>query len=505
MSNSLYSMIAREIAARDKEKKKEAEFPGDKTAVTRHVVKVNGKNIPYKATAGYLKLYDEKRKLKSRIFHIAYEREDAGDKKKRPVTFAFNGGPGASSAWVHFGAMGPKRIKMTEEGFIHPPPYEYMDNEYSWLEFTDLVFIDPVGTGYSSPHEDEELGQFCGVEEDVKWIGDFIRHYISQNDRWLSPKYIAGESYGTFRAAALVSKLQLSYAMDFNGLIFISSALHYLTFAFGTGNDLPYLLFLPGYTATAWYHGKLDKELQEKELREILKEVEEWVLNEYSVALFKGDALPGEEREKIIDKLAKYTTLPKEYIDECNLRIKSSQFRKKLLRKEKQTLGVYDARLKSYDLNPTEDNIQTDASMYNIFGSCIATLHEYLKKELKYDNELLYKPLSRDVSKVWNWGSGIDGMGYINVTEETTQAMNYNKYLNVFFAHGYYDLCTPYFIAQYNKNHMGLPEELRDNVQIECYEAGHMMYVNMKSRKKLFDDLHEFYGKCEGYKEEAGS
>ncbi len=501
MSNHLYSVIARQILGKDKEKK-EDDYPGDKASVTRHVVTINGKNVPYKATAGYLKLYDEQRKLKSRIFHIAYEREDTHDKKKRPVTFAFNGGPGASSAWVHFGAMGPKRIKMTDEGFIHPPPYEYTDNEYSWLEFTDLVFIDPVGTGYSSPHGEEELGQFCGVEEDVKWIADFIRHYINKHDRWLSPKYIAGESYGTYRAAALVSKLQSSFAMDFNGIIFISSALHYLTFAFGAGNDLPYLLFLPGYTATAWYHNKLEPELQ-KDLRKTLAEVEHWVFNKYSAALFKGDALTKEEREEIIDDLARYTALPKEYIDDCNLRIASSQFRKKLLRKEKMALGVYDARLKAYDLDPVGESVVTDASMYNIFGSCVATLNEYLKKELKYENELLYKPLSRDVSKVWNWGSGIDSMGYINVTEKTTEAMNYNRFLNVFFAHGYYDLCTPYFIAQYNMNHMGLPEELRSNVQIELYEAGHMMYVNKKSRKKLFDDLNAFYGKCENYKEKV--
>ncbi|MCD4786379.1 MAG: peptidase S10 [Candidatus Eremiobacteraeota bacterium] len=483
----------------ESEREKKKEFPGDKESITHHVAQINGKPLRYKATAGYLKIKDEKQKIKTRVFYISYEKEGLKDRTKRAVTFAFNGGPGAASAWVHFGAMGPKRVKFTEEGKVCPPPYEFVNNEYSWLEFTDLVFVDPIGTGYSSPGEDEDSGQFYGVEEDIKWVGEFIRIYISRNNRWLSPKFIAGESYGTYRAAGLIATLQEKYAMDFNGVVFISSALDYLYFDFSPGNDLPYLLFLPAYTATAWYHKKLPEELR-ADLKKTLEVVEDWALSEYSQALIKGDLLSDEERDRIIGQMSQYTGLSKEYIDDSNLRVKPHRFMKQILKDTKEVVGLYDSRLKAPDIDPMSDKLKTDPSLFNIYGSCIGCLHDFLRNELKYENDLPYKPLSRDVSKNWDWASGIDGgMGYVSVTEKLVEAMNYNRYLNVFFACGYFDLCTSYFLHKYTIAHMGLDPRLKENVTYDCYEAGHMMYVHMPSRKKLFNDLSEFYKKRNSY------
>lgn len=486
------------ILAREREngkagKEKEEKFPGDERAETYHVVKIDGVPLRYKATAGYIKMKDEKMKLKTRMFYIAYEKADVKDKSTRPLTFAFNGGPGAASAWVHFGAMGPKRVKTNEMGHVLPPPYRFEDNEQTWLQFTDLVFIDPVGTGFSYYDKEEDPKQFYGVEEDFKWGGDFMRQYVTENKRWLSPKYMAGESYGTFRSVGLAHYLQNQHALDFNGLIMISSALNYLTFAFSPGNDMPYILSLPSFTAAAFYHNKLAPELQ-KDLVKTLKKAEDWTYNEYAVALLKGARLTEKERQKIIKQYAKFTALPEKFIDDSDLRVTSNGFRKTLFHDDHMVVGLYDSRLLASDIDPAGDTVKTDPSMFNIYGSCIAALNHFLSTELKYENELPYRPLSRDVGKSWNWSSGIPGgMGYVNVIDKLSEIMSYNEYLKVFMASGYYDLCTPYFTNQYTWEHMGLHERIKENFVFECYEAGHMMYVHKHSRVKLRDDIKRFF------------
>ncbi|MCE1246591.1 MAG: peptidase S10 [Firmicutes bacterium] len=491
MVSDLLKVMAMEKKKEQKENKPDNHI-NDEISTTHHVVTINGKPIRYKASTGYMQMQDETGKLKTRIFFISYEKENVEDKGKRPITFAFNGGPGASSAWVHFGAMGPKRVNSTDQGESFPPPYSFVDNELSWLDFTDLVFIDPVGTGYSRPEKDEDPKQFYGVEEDFKWGGDFIRLYITRNNRWLSPKYLAGESYGTFRAVGLVKHLQNHYAMDLNGIVFISSALNYQTFDFSHGNDLPYLLFLPAYTAAAWYHKKLAPELL-GDLEKTLQEVEDFVANEYSVALFKGDELDEKTKEEILNKLSYYTGLSREYIDDNDLRVPRHRFMRQLLRKDKLVLGMYDSRFTCADMDPAGDNPKIEASKFMLFGSYIACLNEYLRKELKYKNDLAYLPISRQVSSQWNWSSGLPGgMGYASVTETLLESITYNKYLKVFFACGYYDLCTPYSIARYLSKHTGLHGSLRQNIILKNYEAGHMMYVNKPSRLQLFNDMKEF-------------
>ena len=489
-------LLAGELTRTKEEKKKKKEMLGDKPSVTYHVIELNGKPLRYKATAGYLHMKDEHQKLKARNFFISYEMEGVKDSKERPVTFAFNGGPGAASAWVHFGAMGPKRIVTDDNGEILPPPYRYQDNLETWLEFTDLVFMDPVGTGFSWHEKDEDPKQFYGVEEDLKSGGDFIRLWVTKNKRWLSPKYVAGESYGTFRGAGLANYLQTRHALDLNGVIMISSVLNFLTFDFATGNDMPYLLFLPGYTATAHYHNKLAPELQAENLETLLGKVEQWVVNEYSVALLKGNALPEDEQRKVAEKLSYYTGLPADYVYDLNLRINRDRYLKQLLREEGYVLGPYDARLKAHDVDKGGERIHTDPSMFNIYGSCIAALNHYVNNELDYENDLPYRPLSRDVNELWNWQSGVPGgMGYIDVTEKLAQSMSYNRYLKVFVANGYYDLCTPYFLNRHTFDHLPLSRELLDNVTFKCYQGGHMMYVHKESRMKLRDDLREFFRK----------
>lgn len=477
----------------EREEKKE-KFPGDEVSITSHVVHIDGKPLKYEATTGYMKMKDEAGKIKGRIFYIAYVKADPANRTKRPLTFAFNGGPGAASPWVHFGAMGPKRVKMTDDGETKPPPsYEFIDNEETWLQYTDLVFIDPIGTGYSRHEQDEEPEQFYGVEEDFKWVGDFIRLYITRNNRWLSPKFIGGESYGTFRAVGLAHYLQSQYGMDFNGLVFISSALNYLNFIFGSGNDLPYVLFLPSYAAAAWYHKKLDKSLQ-GDLFQLLKEVEAWTVNKYSVALLKGDTLPDEERKEIAEQLSRYTSLPVDYILENNLRVPVRRFLKQLLRNEGKVLGLYDIRFTGIEVDPSGEAITNDPSKFSLFGSYVSVVNDYIRNQLNYKNDLPYAPLSRNVSRQWNWTSGIkSGMGYVNVTETLRQLMAYDKYFSVFFANGIFDLCTPYFVNGYTAGHLALPPEIRDNVVFKCYQAGHMMYIRTQSRKKLCREVGEFF------------
>ena len=458
-----------------------------KLSHTRHTITINGKVIRYNAETGYMVMKDETGKYLASIFFIAYTKEGENNPGARPVTFAFNGGPGSASLWLHMGALGPKRVLMSDEGYPLPQPFQYVDNETSWLEFTDLVFIDPVSTGYSRPAPGVDKRTFHGVREDIRSVGDFIRLYVSKNQRWLSPKFICGESYGTTRAAGLSGYLQDTYGMYLQGLVLISSIMNFHTARFAPGNDLPYPLFLPTYTAAAWYHHKLPPEYQE-DLNSTLKEVEQWALTDYWLALAKGDSLSETERNQVIDKLASYTGLSKSYIDQSNLRIEIYQFTKELLRDAKLRIGRLDNRFKGNMLDTSYDEFAEDPSYAAIYGPYAAAINNYLRQDLEYANELPYHPISEDV-RPWNWGN----QGYVNVAETLRDAINKNNYLRVMIANGHYDLATPYFATLYTVNHMNLPEALRKNIVMKYYEAGHMMYIHKESRKKLRDDAYEFY------------
>ena len=488
------------------EEKSESKELKDNIITTNHTVTISGREIQYTATAGTMVLKEESEKggegknenegekPKAQIFFVAYTLDrdesvpDAEHRQRRPVTFSFNGGPGSSSVWLHLGLLGPRRVEMGDVGNLLPPPYRLVDNEFSLLDATDLVFIDPVTTGYSRAVEGENPKQFYNFEKDISSVGDFIRLYTTRYNRWTSPKFLIGESYGTTRSAGLSGYLQDRHGMYLNGIMLISSILNFQTARFTPGNDLPYVLFLPTYTATAWYHGKLDAELQ-RDLGNTLDEVEAFAAGEYASALLKGDALPKSEHEQIVKKLARYTGLNPEYIKQTNLRVEIMRFTKELQRDIRRTTGRLDTRFTGIDRDAAGETWEFDPSLAAITGPYTATLNDYVRAELQFESDLPYEILT---SRVWPWGYDNVQNQYLNVAETLRKAMTTNPFLKVLVANGYYDLATPYFATIYTFDHMDLDESLRDNYSMTFYEAGHMMYVHMPSLEKLRDDLAAF-------------
>lgn len=452
---------------------------------TKHVAKLRSGSIEYKAQSGYIQLKDEDGNPKGNVFFIAYV---ATNRKDRPVTFAFNGGPGSASVWVNMGFMGPKRPNLTEAGDA-VYPYSYGDNPETWLDKTDLVFIDPISTGYSRAVKGEDPKQFHGFVEDVQSVADFIRLYVTKNERWNSKKYIMGESYGTPRAAGLVQYLQNRYSMYFDGVIMLSSILNMQTARFEIGNDLPYHLFLPTYTATAYYHKQLEPSLQSN-LRATLDEVEKFANNEYILALNKGTDLTEQEYDQIATKLARYTGLSKAYIKETNLRINIHKFCKELRRDEGLTVGRLDSRAIGRDYDDSGDRFEFDPAG-NTAGTFSSAMNHYIRTELKFKNELPYD-FSGGVSP-WNYNNVQNK--YLNASELLRQAMSKNPDLKVWVICGYYDLATPYHAAEYVMKHMNLRPEQKSKVSFTYYEAGHMVYMPKDCMVQLNKDADEFYKK----------
>jgi carboxypeptidase C (cathepsin A) len=481
---------------------KEKPVPGDQLVETRHSVTIAGKEIRYTVTTGTMVLKEESEKKgenggasegekpKASFFFIAYTRDDIEDRSGRAVTFSFNGGPGSSSVWLHLGVLGPRRVLMDEIGAPLPPPYRLVDNEHSLLDLTDLVFIDPVSTGYSRPVEGESAKEFHGFKKDIESIGDFIRLYTTRYGRWLSPKYLIGESYGTTRAAGLSGYLQERHGMYLNGIMLVSSVLDFQTLEFEPGNDMPYVLILPTYTATAWYHGRLAPELQ-KDLRSTLAEVEVFALGEYALALMKGAALPEGERETIVGKLARYTGLEAEYIEQCDLRVVLHRFTKSLLRDQRRTVGRLDSRFKGIDRDAAGEGPEYDPGMSDILGPYTATFNDYVRRELRFESDLPYEVLN---FRIRPWSFAEHENQYVNVAETLRKAMTINPHLRIFVGSGYFDLATPYFASDYTFNHLGLDPELQGNISASYYEAGHMMYIHLASLARMKEDLARFIG-----------
>ena len=460
----------------------------EKPVVTHHEIRIGGAPLRYTATAGYMPMKDEAGKLKANIFFMAYTKDGAGS--RRPVTFTFNGGPGSSSVWLHLGAIGPKRVVMGDDGQPLPPPYRLVDNEYSWLAFTDLVFIDPVTTGYSRPAPGEKPEQFHGVEEDIESVGEFIRLYATRYTRWASPKFLAGESYGTTRAAGLSGYLQDRYGMYLNGIVLISTILNFQTTDFAVGNDAPYMLFLPSYTATAWYHKRLPADLQSGSLAKAVAESEKFALGEYNLALTRGSTLPPAERQAILKKLARLTGLSEKFIDSNELRVPLARFTKELLRDERRTVGRLDSRFQGIDRDAGGERFDFDPSYAAIYGTYTAMINDYVRSELKYENDLPYEILTARV-RPWNYGSAQNR--YVNVADTLRGAISQNRDLKVFVAAGYYDFATPYFAAEYTFSHLGLDPSLDKNIRLEHYESGHMVYIHKPSLLKMTSDVASFY------------
>jgi carboxypeptidase C (cathepsin A) len=459
-------------------------FNKDVIYKTNHEITINGQKIAYTATVGMLIMKDDKCNPKASAFYISYSKNE-DDKRLRPISFCFNGGPGSSSVWLHMGMLGPKRADIAENGDTLPP-YKLLDNEYSLLDTTDLVFIDPVSTGFSHSIPFDNAQQFHSVEEDIKFFGEFIRLYLTKNNRWESPKFIIGESYGTTRAAGLAEHLHNKENIYINGLVLISSVLNFQSIDFTAGNDMPFLLFLPSYTATAWYHKKLAPELQEN-LVDSIDKARDFVINEYSSALFKGDLISDEEKQLVVKKLAYFTGLSQEYIQNTNLRIDMFRYAKELLRSNRRTVGRFDGRFLGIDADAVGEHTEYDPSIGAVFGAFTASLNQYLRTDLKWPFENRYSILS---NLQWDFGSTNQ---YLNVAENLRSVMTKNPFLTVFVANGYYDLATPFFATEYTFNHLGLDPSLLSHVSMKYYESGHMMYTNMESLRQLKTDLSSYY------------
>lgn len=472
--------------------------PTDVIVQTHHTATIGGRSLTYTATTGriILKSEDEKEgeKPKAAIFFVAYtldrpeEVSETAHAASRPITFSFNGGPGSSSVWLHLGVLGPRRVVLEQDGHLLPPPYQLVDNDFSLLDKTDLVFIDPVTTGFSRAVPGEKDKQFHGFKPDIESVGDFIRLYTSRYHRWGSPRFLIGESYGTTRAAGLAGYLQERHGYYLNGIMLVSVVLNFLTISFDTGNDLPYILFLPTYAATAYYHKALEPDLQ-VDLRRTLAEVEAFALGEYATALMMGDQLADERRAEIAARLARYTGLSTRYIESTNLRIDIHRFVKELLRDQRRTVGRLDSRFQGIDRDSAGEAYEYDPSYAIIQGPYTGMLNDYIRRELKFESDLPYEILS---GRVHPWAFDEHQNSYVNVGETLRKAMSINPHLRVFVANGYYDLATPYLATRYTFSHLELDPSLRNNITMTHYEAGHMMYIHDPSLAQLKTDLDTF-------------
>ncbi|MEW5939594.1 MAG: peptidase S10 [Chloroflexota bacterium] len=480
----------------EEQKKEEKPAPKDNLVETKRSITIGGKKINYTVTTGTIVLKEETpdrekesegEKPRAEIFFIAYAKDGVKDKSKRPITFSFNGGPGSSSVWLHLGVLGPRRVVQEFDGDLPRPPYQLTDNEYSLLDETDLVFIDPVSTGYSRAVEGQKPAEYHGFKKDIESVGDFIRLYATRYHRWLSPKFLIGESYGTTRAAGLSGYLFDRHGMMLNGIMLVSSVLDFATIDFAFGNDLPYIVYLPGYAATAWYHDALNT--PHKTLQNLLDEVEGFAMGEYASALLQGDTLTPEERMNIAEKLARYTGLPRQFIERSNLRVKDQHFFKELLRERGLTVGRLDSRFTGLDRSGVTESPEYDPLLTNVMGPYTAGFYDYVRSELKFESDLPYEILSEKVHP-WSFKE-FEGQA-IYVAETLRKAMTVNPHLKVFVANGYYDLGTPYFATEYTFNHLGLDASLRGNLSMAYYEAGHMMYIHLPSLEALKRDLADF-------------
>jgi carboxypeptidase C (cathepsin A) len=467
--------------------------PPPRAFVTRHSGRFSGELVAYTATAGETYLLDDKGDPKASIFSFAYVKDAATDPARRSVAFVWNGGPGSSSVWLHMGSMGPRRVVVPSDARDPgPPPYTLEDNPGALLDMTDLVFVDPVGTGWShalGKHEDKE---FWGLTADADSIAAFIETWLTRNKRWASPKYLVGESFGTTRAAAVADRLEGRAGISLNGLVLISQALDYTGSSPEPDNLIAYVTYLPTMAATAWYHGKVKD--RPASLEEFLRQARRFAVEEYAPALFKGSGLTPEERGRIRARLAHFTGLSEEYVERADLRILAPRFLKELLRAEGKAAGRIDARYVGDDIDDVAEQPEGDPSSYQIDGAFVASLNQYLAAELNVSMERPYLTSGgRELYSSWSWRPVPPGQpwepSYVDLSRELSRALRRNSGLRVLVAAGYYDFATPFFDAEYTfANHGILP----DRVSWAFFEAGHMMYVHRPSLDALLARMREF-------------
>ncbi|MCU0573772.1 MAG: hypothetical protein MUC41_12355 [Syntrophobacteraceae bacterium] len=459
---------------------------GAQLSVTQHSL-VSDTVLPYTARAGCLPIKDEWGRTTAEVFFVAYERDDVGEPAERPVAFVFNGGPGASSLWLHMGAIGPRRVALdaakSESAGDEP---RLADNDISWLHFMDLVFVDAVGTGYSRPVSEQDAGSFHSTRGDIRAMSEFIRRFVTRFNRWPSPKLIVGESYGTIRAAGLAQDIFESHGMEIDGLVLVSPALSLPAITFGPGNDLPFALFVPSYTASAWHHGKLPADLQ-KNLAEALKKSEQWVQQEYWPALVKGNSLSESERTRVAEGLARFTGLPRAMVEKCRLRLDRLDFQGELLRDRKLHVSLFDGRLAA---SRAPSSPLEDPGLQQTIGPLLSSLLHYLKDELRFDTDRPYRFFSEEVNSQWDWGASLTGEN--TGLDMLQKSMNRNRKLRVFAAAGIYDLATPHATAQYTLNHLAIDPARQKDIVLKTYECGHMPYLDTAVLKQWTSDMSEF-------------
>jgi carboxypeptidase C (cathepsin A) len=452
---------------------------------TTNSVIIAGEKVDYAAETGMLPILKNDGTSRASIFYVAYTRQGITN-ADRPVTFCFNGGPGSASVWLHLGALGPRRAKMNPDGSQPAPPYRVVDNEYSSLKVSDLVFIDPVATGFSRANKDEKPADFFGETGDLDSVGEFVRLWVTRHDRWLSPKYLCGESYGVFRAAGLAEHLQDRYGMYLNGLILISGVLDFATLDGNTGNDLRYPLDLPAYTAAAHFHKKLPADLQ-ADLDKALAECRTFARGEYLSALQAGSSLPVAEHQKVVAELVRLTGLTAQVIEDNQLRVDPSVFRKQLLHDQGLILGAYDARLTGQDGDPAATGPDFDPSSTAVTGPFSAAMNSYVRGELKFEDDLPYEL----IANVHPWEYAAHN-SYPNASDHLASVMNQNPYLRVLVCGGRCDLVCPIDTIRHSLDHMPLADAYRKNLSFAEFDAGHMMYINQPDLQKLQAEIGKF-------------
>ena len=472
--------------------KETPDIPEAQSFTSDHTLRLGSKTVKYKTVAGETYLRDNKDEPTASVFSVSYVDTSTSSAAQRPVTFVFNGGPGSASLWLHMGAFGPKQvITPSDASDVGAPPYTMRDNPNSLLDVTDLVFIDPVGTGYSRPLGETEGKEFYGVNEDAESIAEFIRIWLTENGRWNSPKYLAGESYGTTRAAALTEKLQGGWnGIGLNGVILISAILDFQTARFAPGNDTAHLAFFPTEAATAWHHGKANKAKWNNDFDAFIEDARNYATDTLAPALIRGSTLSEADETRIAQEMSDFIGLSPEWIRLANLRVDPHRFRKELLRREGYTVGRFDSRYKGVDSEGTGETPENDPSGYGMDVAYVAAINDYLTRELEVDFTRPYKVLTGEPGSQWNWSMSQQGWpAYVNVTPWLGKGMRENTELRVLLASGWYDLATPFFGAEMALHKNGV---VLDRVQFDYYDAGHMMYLAESDGKKLSDDVRDF-------------
>jgi carboxypeptidase C (cathepsin A) len=458
--------------------------------VTHHQITLNGKTLSYTATAGRLPIKRDDGKTEAEMFFVAYtlDGQAAG---KRPLTFSFNGGPGSASVWLHMGALGPKRVVLQANGFMPAAPYRLEDNPDTLLDRSDIVMVDAMATGYSRAANAELTKKFLGVKGDVQAFGEFIRLYISRYDRWSSPLFLLGESYGTTRAAGIAGYLA-DHGIAFNGVTLLSMAVDFQTLEWNKSNDLPYFLLVPTFNMIAGYHHKLAADLTQ-DAAKTREEVVRWSTNDYALALGKGDVMTPEEHRKIVDQLSRYTGLRPEVIEAHNLRIDVPTFTKELLLDQKLITGRLDGRFSSP--NPDDDRFY-DPTSAAILPPYTSAFNNYLRTELNYKSDMPYRVFAYDQPgfQKWEWGNAVEG--FPSTTGGLRSAMIKNPYMKILVMEGYYDLATPFAAANWTMDHLDLGPQSRQNISYATYGSGHMVYVDRAEHDKMKKDLVDFMEKC---------